>query len=67
MDIYTIIEIVYFIIGLLYIWYDWKHYTHSLYNQYKDNIEESMLYIYWIVVIMFWPFFIMERILKKYF
>ena len=58
---------LYLIIGLAYGIYDWISGTKDDYEkaEKENNIESPMFTIYWIMMIVAWPFIMFIKILRK--
>lgn len=59
---------IYMIFGLLYGIYDWNKNQKIIYKKSENsvNIETSMISIYWLFMILFWPIDLFIKFIRKY-
>lgn len=66
MNLINFLFILYLIIGVIVCYFDWIKYHKQTYESLnKDEIEDNMLNIYWIIVIALWPIFLIKLLVKS--
>lgn len=66
MNLINFLFVLYLIIGIIVCYFDWIKYHKQIYeSSNKDEIEDNMLNIYWIIVITLWPIFLIKLLFKS--
>jgi hypothetical protein len=61
--------IVYFVIGILLMFYWWDKHYEKIYNEAKESeegVDESMSVIFLTILTVFWPIVLIRKLIKRY-